>query len=328
MGGEVTPDKSLAGAMWPHQREAVKVMAKYLASTASPPLGAGLVTMPTGTGKTAVIAGIIDSGSRGRHWLVLVPRRSLVRQVRRALEEGLWRHLRVPKPSGFPGIRELPAASRIDELAKTISATVFVGTFQKALKIDAELGTTHRAATHASADLQRPSLTRATTSHRRNGRARCGHWDCRSSCSLPPRIATMSCTSKLTRAHRFWYHHYEAVADHRLRDPQFVTVADGSTEQFIDDTIAFISKKRTGAARVIIRCATADAIRDCVTVLHQRGMSAIGIHETFVHSADEHLVHRVPAPEDSDAQYWVHQYKLLEGIDDSQYFGWWHFTAH
>lgn len=76
---------SLAGALWPHQRDAVKAMANFLAGSGSSPSGAGLVTMPTGTGKTAVIAGLIDSRP-DRHWLVLVPRRALVRQIRRTLD--------------------------------------------------------------------------------------------------------------------------------------------------------------------------------------------------------------------------------------------------
>jgi hypothetical protein len=67
-GGDVTPGKSLASAMWPHQREAVKLMTNYLASRRHAPKGAALVTMPTTTGKTTVIGRIIGSGGQGRHW--------------------------------------------------------------------------------------------------------------------------------------------------------------------------------------------------------------------------------------------------------------------
>lgn len=95
-----------------------------------------------------------------------------------------------------------------------------------------------------------------------------------------------------------------------------MTLANASTEQFIDDTIAFITSKRLTGARVIVRCATADAIRACVAELRRRGLSAIGIHHRFTRRADAHLVHQVPAPHESDAQYWVHQDKMLEGIDD------------
>lgn len=139
----MTRPTTLARALWPHQREAVNVMAKYLVSQPRSPQGAGLVTMPTGAGKTAVIAGVIDSRRRRRHWLVIVPRRSLVRQVRRALDGGLWRTLGVGRPSSFPEVRELPTASHIDELPATTTPTVFVGTFQKLLSIDAEFGADH-----------------------------------------------------------------------------------------------------------------------------------------------------------------------------------------
>jgi hypothetical protein len=216
-------------------------------------------------------------------------------------------------------VRELPVASRVDEVGEMTAATVFVGTFQKALSIDAELGNdvSRREACFGQFNAALVDEGHYEPSPEWSSAVR--------NLGLPVVLFTATpyrndeLHFEADPVHRFWYHHYQAVADDRLREPRFVTVADGGTVQFIDDTIAFVSSKRLGGARVIIRCATERAIRDCVSVLHSRGMSAIGIHERFADSGDEHLVHRVPAPEDSDAQYWVHQYKLLEGIDDSTF---------
>lgn len=272
--------------------------------------------MPTGTGKTGVIAGVIESGRQHRHWLVLVPRLSLVRQVRRALDEGLWRQLRLTRPQQFPATRELPVASRVDELSATSTPTVFIGTFQKALSIDTELkdDSARRAECFGRFNAALVDEGHYEPSHEWSGAVR--------RLGLPTVLFTATpyrndeLHFEVDPAHRFWYHHHQAVADGRLREPRFVNLADGSTEQFVEETIAFVSGKRLSAARVIIRCATANAIRACVSALHRHGKSAIGIHERFANSGDEYLMDQVPAPEDSQAQYWVHQYKLLEGIDD------------
>lgn len=239
-----------------------------------------------------------------------------MRQVSLALDEGIWRQLRVPKPQGFPSVRELPVASIIDEVGETDTATVYVGTFQKALSIDAELGNDVSRRQACFGEFNAALVDQ-------------GHYEPSPEWSTAVRnlglpivlfTATPYRNDELhfedDPEYRFWYHHYQAVADDRLRLPHFVRVADGSTEQFIDETVAFISRKHLARARVIVRCATQGAIRDCVAALHSRGMSAIGIHERFAGSGDVHLVDRVPAPQDNDARYWVHQNKLMEGIDD------------
>lgn len=194
----MTPPTTLARALWPHQREAVKLMAKYLASTTRPHERAAMVTMPTGSGKTAVMAGIIDSGRREGHWLVIVPRRSLIRQIRRAYDGGLWEALGISRPTRFPPVRELPPASRIDELGQTNTPTIFVGTFQKALSIGGVLNDPARRA----ACFGRFNAALVDEGHYEPSpewSAACDHLAFRWSSSPPPPIAMMSSTSKPIR---------------------------------------------------------------------------------------------------------------------------------
>jgi hypothetical protein len=45
----------------------------------------------------------------------------------------------------------------------------------------------------------------------------------------------------------------------------------------------------------------------------------IGIHETFQDNSGAGEYHKVPIPDRIDATFWVHQFKLLEGIDDFRF---------
>ena len=70
--------------------------------------------------------------------------------------------------------------------------------------------------------------------------------------------------------------------------------------------------------RVIVRCRDADAITRVVHALEGAGASALGLHHTF-RPGEGTLRRSVPDPATTDAQYWVHQNKLIEGIDDPRF---------
>lgn len=311
--------ENLAARLWPHQRDAVKVMSRYVITADRPAPRAGLVAMPTGTGKTAVMAGIIDAGRRNRNWLVLVPSRSLVRQLHRSFERGLWERLQIPRPAHFPRVAELPATSRIDELALAQAPTVYIATTQKVLAVSKELGEdgSRRAACFAGFE-----AILFDEGHREPS----PQW---SQAVRSLRLPTVLFTATPYRNDElffetdpefcFWYHHHQALDDGRLRTPRFATVGGKDTGEFIDEIIAFVDRHRLSRARVIIRCATVQAIVDCVRELRVRDRSVIGIQHNFARSRDRHLVDRVPDPERTDVQYWVHQYKLGEGIDDARF---------
>ncbi|WP_460653940.1 DEAD/DEAH box helicase family protein [Kribbella endophytica] len=82
--------QSMMSFLWPHQRKAVEVIGRHI--SAGVPDRSALITMPTGTGKTAVIAAAIDRHVRanpGGHVLVVTPWLNLVDQLRGELDSRL-----------------------------------------------------------------------------------------------------------------------------------------------------------------------------------------------------------------------------------------------
>jgi excinuclease UvrABC helicase subunit UvrB len=71
--------------------------------------------------------------------------------------------------------------------------------------------------------------------------------------------------------------------------------------------------------RVIVRCKNDSEIQEIAARLRERGHSAIEIHDTFSDSEDEDRYRTVPQPSNKDATFWVHQNKLIEGLDDPSF---------
>ncbi|AWX23300.1 hypothetical protein CXF51_22395 [Bacillus subtilis subsp. subtilis] len=74
-----------------------------------------------------------------------------------------------------------------------------------------------------------------------------------------------------------------------------------------------------GEIKCIIRCGSADEIRAMVEELKDK-VTVIGIHERFKNDSNDLLTDHVPEDfRTSDVRIWIHQNKLIEGIDNQQF---------
>ncbi len=118
----------------------------------------------------------------------------------------------------------------------------------------------------------------------------------------------------------------EAQKDGYIRKVSFVPRSSdvlASPQEFIDDIINFYDSNFPNPGevppRVIIRCDDSSSIRHLAQILRMRNKTVVGIHETFTDGDEDWEKKSVPNPEDENAVYWIHQFKLLEGIDDARF---------
>jgi superfamily II DNA or RNA helicase len=125
------------------------------------------------------------------------------------------------------------------------------------------------------------------------------------------------------------YRFSEAVADKIIRNVEVIqrpSTADAET--FCLDVIDFAEGKfgtdRSKWPRIIIHCEDMGSITRLGERFIANGFDAklVAIHDRYSTKGDDHQPwqHRsVPPPKDTDAQIWIHQYKLMEGIDDHRF---------
>ena len=307
-----------SAGLWEHQRRAVETAQEYLSATGVDDASA-LITMPTGTGKTGVIAAITALPEVHGHRLVLTPWKALAAQLTSDLRGRFWERLAPSaRPTLLP-VRRLPPSTHLDELTEhepTIFVTTIAAISVAATKADAgaydlaeiftdfgcvlvDEGHYEPAAEWSDAirALKRPTVLLTATPYRNDEKF-----------------------FNLAAQWRFRFPHWQAEEYGFLRVPQIVRLdargPEAFAEQVVAETVARFDKRPT--TRVIIRCATPASIRRVVGALQELDQPVVGIHDTF--PLDD-PVHRrsVPAPSECGARYWVHQNKLIEGIDDPEF---------
>jgi superfamily II DNA or RNA helicase len=308
------------GGLWEHQRLAVATAKEYLAA-ADVGGASALITMPTGTGKTGVIAAIATALPEVTgHRLVLSPWTALVTQLISDLKGRFWE--RIPpeqRPELLP-VRRLPPSSQLASLGDE-DPTIFVATIAAisvaATKADAGVcnladvfsdfgcvlvdeGHYEPAAewSRAIRSLNRRTILLTATPYRND-----------------EKFFTVADTW------RYRFPHWQAEEQRLLRKPEFLTMEGASApEAFATRLVEQIAERfpERNTVRVIVRCETANSIRLVVRALEGLGQTAIGVHETF-RRGDTVLLRAVPATDECGARFWVHQNKLIEGIDDPQF---------
>ncbi|MBI1198540.1 MAG: DEAD/DEAH box helicase [Phenylobacterium sp.] len=103
------------------QRRAVAFVQAYLAARATPMAEAenesALIKMPTGSGKTGIIAALACAPGRPFKTLILTPRKALVRQMAQDLSTRFWRNLGAAYTAD--GLREGLSVAELDVIASS-----------------------------------------------------------------------------------------------------------------------------------------------------------------------------------------------------------------
>ncbi len=242
-------------------------------------------------------------------------------QLKRDLEYRVWERLNARRSGNFPVISELPTTKQISNLADVEEPTVFVATTAKLLKIYEECDRDEVRMAELFAEIRAVFVDE-------------GHYEPAPRWSTA--IRSLGCPTilmtatpyrndqkffKVDPSHRFRYSHLKAAKEGFLRSPHFQTVPTSTSDIFVSELVEFVNEKKATHpdTKVIIRCGSAESIRDIVTILRTAGGQAIGIHESFETDENIGLLRSVPNPDKSDADYWVHQFKLVEGVDDPRF---------
>jgi hypothetical protein len=310
----------LPGALWGHQRHAVETVNQYLEARRKDGRAA-LITMPTGTGKTGVIASCVTFlASLSGHRLVLTPWDALVRQLIEDVDLRFWERLGIVRPAQLPQVKRLPPSSSLDKIVHAGEPTVFVATIA-AISVMATYCREHdRNISEVFSDFDFVIVDEGhyEPAHRWSVAIR--------SLNLPTVLLTATPYRNDEKFFlvgdewRYRFTHHEAVDERLLRTPSFQVVKEDAAGPFAAGVVSLVDERFAGNSpvRVIVRCESAQRIIEIVRALESHGRSAIGVHHTFP-PGDANLRRHVPDVDSVDAQFWVHQNKMIEGIDDPRF---------
>lgn len=304
--------------LWKHQKDALDFLITHL--NAKPQKGPCLVRMPTGTGKTGVIAWLSMKSAEGKT-LVLTPWTNLRDQMVAALTVGFWRSSGIPQPqmSVQPLLPSSAHSVLTDPGVKVIVSSLAAltdlrrddETSYKALKKLIDLVIVDEGHYEPAVEwgksvkgLNKPTILMTATPYRN---------DLKLFHIADPEESVWQ------------FRHYEAQKDGIIRPLEFQSLGSSTDpDKLVRAFVAFWKKATQSkglvsvAPRAIICCADSLQIESVVTKLQAEGISSLGVHDRFRNIPGKGFYRDVP-PVSTNADVWVHQYKLVEGLDDHRF---------
>lgn len=312
--------------LWQHQIDAIESCLQYYKSGSDK---SHLVMLPTGSGKTAITAVLSRLNRSIANTLVVVPSEALRIQNQKEIAYAFWEKMGVKVELIPPKeILEIFPSKITDDLAGAENKQ-FVGvlTAQALLDICRNHKTEyeklkelislvifdegHREPalewSNAIRDLSKPTILLSATPYRND-----------------LKIFNLD-------TEKFYQLSYNKTIQTKIiRKIEVIEIEKfcESDEIFVKKITKFFESKKNEFLKngvqnpkMIIRCETEGSIKRIVGLLREEGKSVIGIHENFGKKRRENLrlslVKNVPTV--ATYEYWVHQYKLTEGIDDPSF---------
>lgn len=313
--------------LWPHQKEAIKIARKYIKESR---LQAGfhkacLIRMPTGTGKSGVIAILSRCFRDTSNILVVTPWVTLREQLARDIETRFWEKIKT-NPLPWPkDIQQFLPSSLTKQLEKSKpSDTIFlctIQTLQTVFKDQPNLyeelrnrislviideGHREPAPEWAKAvrELQKPTVLFTATPYRNDHKM-----------------------FNINDKYVYVFTHQNAtdsmfIREVRFHERNFVREPGNFVKELLEFYHGEYTKLKPSAIdkpRVIIRCNTRDEVNEIAKSLKRKGEKVLAFHESFSDNEEDILQKSVPNPEEKEELFWVHQNKLIEGVDDPRF---------
>jgi len=275
-----------------------------------------LVRMPTGTGKSGVIAVSAQELVSAEDVLLLTPWDALVEQLADDVASRFWSRIGAPVPSDKEVMRIYPSTAET-KLSGHAKATVWMATIATLQRLHATGSAAYaqlhdrlglvvvdeghyepaRSWSEAVRQLERPTVLFTATPYRNDVK----YFD-------------------LAEDFQFHFSHADAEASHILRTTDFEAIRYDGIPEFCEKVTAAVNARfgDDPQTKVIIRCDSRAEITQMVDVLAGRGESVLGVHERFS-GHDPIRLQSVPPVDSRTERYWVHQFKLTEGIDSADF---------
>ncbi len=281
--------------------------------------------MPTGTGKTGVIAVVCCSLGVPKHCLILTPWRALQRQMVDDLAHKFWKTMK-QEPSAWArpivGFSPSELLRALDHFGK--QPGIMVGTFQG-------LRWLYERDKRGYEALRR-SLSLVAVDE--------GHYE--PAPEWGNAVRHLSCPTILFTATpyrndlKFFridpeyissFSFRQAIQHRYIRDLAFREISVKSPGAFVDGLLQYFhgefQKARTNISstpKVIVRCQNVEDVKAVASLIKARGESVVAIHENFGQPGEhDYCVRTVPDPRKNPYTFWVHQFKLMEGVDESDF---------
>jgi superfamily II DNA or RNA helicase len=332
---------------WHDQYNACCFVEKYLSSNKRSGVhqNAGLVRMPTGTGKTGIMAVAANFILDKENILIVAPSQYLTVQIQRALEFGFWMRLGKRPHQGPKQAKIFVPSTLKKHLDATAKPTIFICTTQCLQDIYDHQEKWPDLYKHLR---ERVSVILVDEGHREPART----W--------AKAVRSFGCPTILFSAtpyrndlrmfrigrgeeYRYSIRYHQSVALGVIRDVKFrypiqsffdTRTGKRNPAKFVSSLLAYYygqlqSEKPNDISqpKVIIRCKSFDSIRviyntllDAETKRHgkiEAQKRVLAIHENFELNKSANQYDIVPRSGSilESAVFWIHQYKLTEGID-------------
>jgi superfamily II DNA or RNA helicase len=300
--------------LYSFQKEALLTIEKYLKSKSNKN---ALIKLPTGTGKTIIIAYISNYYKKHKNILIVSPSKGITDQLTQELKDKIISKFELKAP--FKNVEKL-YPSNINDLLKTKKNTIYICTAKTINDIR------EKHFEDFEKLKEKISLVIFDEGHREPAKK----WQ-QTIRALNKKVILFTATPLRNDNNNFYldkkfvynYSFQRAIEENRIRSPRFIKYQGvNSLEEFLNKVVHLtkqMEEKNNKKIKTIIRFKDVSEILKAKDYLNKKGETVTAIHDTFKTDVVAGHFKNVPNTEDIPSTFWLHQNKLIEGIDDNDF---------